>query len=337
MSVTTRDQAKTLREQLTRMAPDFATALPSHIKPERFQRVVMTVVQQQPDLLMADRQSLLGACLKCAADGLVPDGREAALVIFNAKDGERWIKKAQYMPMMGGILKRIRNSGEIASVQAHIIYKNDRFVVRRGLNETIEHEPKFPGDRGEMIGAYAVAKFKDGSDPVFEIMDVDELNKVAAASRSKGSGPWKDWREEMCRKTVFRRLAKWLPMDAETEELYRRDDQNGAPTALPQTIEGEADPAPTQIEGPHSKLDALEGETITEDGEIIGDDRHDTPDPAAHLLHHVASLDLIALTGLSASATHRASMRLLPTDEDRARVEAAIQARLTAGRANAAD
>src|SRR6185437_11438467 len=136
----------------------------------------MTVVQQQPDLMAADRRTLLASCLKCAADGLVPDGREAALVIFNTKtkDGG-WSKVVQYMPMMAGILKRIRNAGEIASVQAHVIYEHDKFVIRRGINETIEHEPLFPGDRGQPIGAYAVAKFKDGSDPVFEVMDINAI------------------------------------------------------------------------------------------------------------------------------------------------------------------
>lgn len=274
------NQVEVLRGQLNRMAPEFRNALPSHIKPEKFQRVVMTVVQQSPDLLVADRASLLAACTKCAADGLVPDGREAALVIFNTKKkengAERWVKAVQYMPMLAGVLKRIRNSGEIASVQAHVIYSEDRFVIRRGLNETIEHDPKFPGDRGKPIGAYAVAKFKDGSDPMFEIMDIDQIERVRQVSRAKDSGPWKDWWEEMARKTVFRRLSKWLPMDAEAEELMRRDDQIGMSTAEPRTIDGTAEEEPETL-APSGKLDALEhaGDTIDEtlQGEVVTDDK----------------------------------------------------------------
>jgi recombination protein RecT len=116
MSVTTQkeDPTKLLRAQLANMKGEFENALPSHIKPEKFQRVVMTVVQLQPALLGADRRSLLASCIKCAADGLVPDGREAALVMFG--------NQVQYMPMFTGIQKRVRNSGEIASLQAQVIY-----------------------------------------------------------------------------------------------------------------------------------------------------------------------------------------------------------------------
>lgn len=230
-----------LRTQLTNMTSEFRNALPSHIKPEKFQRVVMTVVQQNPGLMNADRRTLLASCLKCAADGLIPDGREAALVMFG--------QQVQYMPMLAGIQKRIRNSGEIASIQAHVIYENDHFVWHQGLDASVEHRPLFPGDRGKPIGAYAVAKFKDGSEPQFEVMDVAAIERVRQVSRAKSNGPWVQWWDEMARKTVFRRLSKWLPMDTEAEDLMRRDDENA-------TIEHE--PAPGVADTQSSKLDALE-------------------------------------------------------------------------------
>lgn len=210
------------RSQLVSMTPEFANALPSHIKPEKFQRVVMTVVQLQPDLLNCDRRSLFAACIKCAADGLVPDGREAALVKFGGQ--------VQYMPMFTGIQKRVRNSGEIASIQAHVIYEHDEFTWSQGIEAGVAHLPKFPGDRGKPIGAYAIAKFKDGSDPQIEVMDVAAIERVRKVSKSSGSGPWVQWWEEMARKTVFRRLSKWLPLDAETDAIMRRDDEVGTPT-----------------------------------------------------------------------------------------------------------
>lgn len=272
-----------LRAQMTALGPEIKNALPSHIKVEKFQRVVATVVQQQPDLLAADRRSLLGACMKCAADGLIPDGREAALVIFNTKtkikfnradgsEGEKdqWIKKVQYMPMMAGILKRIRNAGEIASVQAHMIYEKDHFVIKRGLDDTIEHIPLFPGDRGSPIGAYAVAKFKDGSDPQFEVMDITDIEKVRAVSKTGLFGPWKDWFDEMARKTVFRRLSKWLPMDAEIEGLLTRDEAPNVEPPASVTIDGIVDEPQSQIAAP-SKLDILEGEfENATDAELVG-------------------------------------------------------------------
>ena len=126
-----------LRTQLTRMGGEFKMALPNHISPDKFQRTVMTAVQQNPDLMEADRRTLLMAATKCATDGLLPDGREAAFVIFNTKvkikgGGEEWIKMVQYMPMIAGVLKRVRNGGVVSSLQAHVIYSNDHFLWKQG-------------------------------------------------------------------------------------------------------------------------------------------------------------------------------------------------------------
>lgn len=247
-----------LRQQLTAMAPQFAMALPSHIKPEKLQRVVMTVAQQDPKLLEADRRSLLGACMKCAADGLVPDGREAALVLFN--------NRVQYMPMMMGLLKRSRNTGDVAGIVAQVVYENDEFVqTPDDFDKPIRHTPPRLGQpRGKPIGAYALAKLKDGT-IVSEVMDLAQIEKVRKVSRAGTRGPWVDWWDEMARKTVFRRLAKWLPMDAEDadrfEQIARRDDALGQP-------QGDADAAPAWIEGEASdaapsKLDVLEGAAET--------------------------------------------------------------------------
>ena len=283
-AVTQTDPVAKLRTQLAAMAPEFRNALPSHIKPEKFQRVVMTVVQQQPDLLVADRRSLLASCTKCAADGLVPDGREAALVIFNTKtkDGG-WEKRVQYMPMLAGLQKRARNTGEIAGIEAHVIYENDDFTWVQGTDAALKHIPKFPGPRGKMIGAYAIARFKDGSAPQVEVMDVDEIQKVRNVSRSKDKGPWVDWFEEMARKTVFRRLSKWLPANADVDDLARRDDENeaeAAPASGP-VLEAEAEEVTAQQALP-SKLDVLEGEIVEEDRDA---------DTAASFIAEIASLE----------------------------------------------
>jgi recombination protein RecT len=54
-------------------------ALPGNVTPERFVRVAITAIQQTPELVTADRKTLFGAIVRCAQDGLLPDGREAAL------------------------------------------------------------------------------------------------------------------------------------------------------------------------------------------------------------------------------------------------------------------
>jgi recombination protein RecT len=224
------------RLTVQRMAAEFKAALPTQIPVERFIRTTITAVQMQPALLDADRRTLLGACMRAAQDGLLPDGREAAFVIFKSKGGTPTV---QYMPMIGGLFKKARNSGEIASLATHVVFQRDHFRYVLGDDEKIEHTPTLGADRGDPIAAYAIAKTKDGA--VYrEVMSHADIEKVRRVSRAKDDGPWVDWWEEMARKTVFRRLAKRLPSSADLEQAFEHDNEvvgfvqtpAGAPHAL---------------------------------------------------------------------------------------------------------
>lgn len=220
--------AEDFRNQWTKQENEVAVALPPHIPVERFMRVVMTAVGGNADLMTADRRSLFESAMKAAQDGLLPDGRDGALVIFNAKvkeDGQDvWIKKVQWMPMVGGILKKIRNSGELLSLSAYVVYENDEFQYTLGDEETIVHRPCLDSNRGDAKLVYAIAKTKDGG--IYrEIMTLKDVEKVRAVSKTGKFGPWADWWDEMAKKTVIRRLAKRLPMSSDLDDLIRRDDE----------------------------------------------------------------------------------------------------------------
>ena len=237
-----------LKEQFDSREDSFKAALPAHIPVERFMRVVMTATQRNPELVQADRASLFNSSLLAAQDGLLPDGREGALVIYNMKKDGGWIKAVQWMPMIAGILKKCRNSGELSSIEAHAVRANDKFSYRIGIDEQPLHEPDWFGERGDVVGVYAVAKLKDGS-RVSEIMSRIEVEKVRAVSRSKDKGPWVEWWEEMARKTVLRRLSKRLPISSDLDDLIRRDDalydfdgaRQDAQQAAPRSLAGKLD------------------------------------------------------------------------------------------------
>lgn len=216
---------QTFRNDLSKMDGEFSAALPPHIKKEKFMRTVMTAVQMKPDLLAADRQSLFESCMLAAQDGLIPDNRDAALVIFRTKKkvhgSDTWVDAVKYMPMVGGILKKVRNSGELATISPHVAYEHDVFQYVLGDDERITHEPRLT-ERGKPIAVYAIATLKTG-EKIREVMTVADVEKVRAASRSKDAGPWKDWWEEMARKTVLRRLAKRLPQSTDLDSLIERD------------------------------------------------------------------------------------------------------------------
>lgn len=248
-----------MRGTLVKMQPEFQAALPPQIPVEKFIRTTLTAVQMNPELLGADRRSLLGACMKAAQDGLLLDGREAAPVIFRTKEGP----KVQYMPMVGGILKKIRNSGELASISAHVVYSNDQFEYELGDNENIIHKPFLGEDRGKPIAVYAVAKTKDGA--IYrEVMSVADVDKVRQASRAKDAGPWVQWWDEMAKKTVIRRMAKRLPSSADVDQVLASDNEASGFVQIERREAINITPMPEAQQAPLSRLKASMGQPVDE-------------------------------------------------------------------------
>lgn len=226
----TEKKPMTLRDRLNQMTPEFKKALPGHIPAEKFVRTVQTAIQMNPQISRAcetpgGMQSLLAACTKAATDGLILDNREAALVTFRQNVGDRnnpiWEDRVQYIPMVAGLMKKARNSGEISNIAAHVVYANDKFEYVLGDEEKIEHQPKM-GDRGAAIAVYAIVRLKDGS-VQREVMDKAAVMAIAKQSKNAGQynpdtganfGEW--WR-----KTVIRRISKYLPSSSDRDEFLQ--------------------------------------------------------------------------------------------------------------------
>ncbi len=203
-------------------------ALPSHVATDAFKNAAIVAVQDNPQILQCDQQSVFKSIRTLAAAGLVPDGREAALVPFNTRVDGQYVKKCQAMPMVFGLVKMARRSGDVSDIRAHIVYQNEvdqgRFKYVVGDEEKLEHDPILFGDKGDPVGAYAIARLKDGS-LIREFMDAAEIDRIrrsGSSQRVKGGkvsdtpiGIWRDHAGEMWKKTVIRRLCKRLDLSAE--------------------------------------------------------------------------------------------------------------------------
>lgn len=249
-------------------SPDFkakiAQALPEGVSVDRFTRVTLTAIQQNPNILNGDRQTLYNAVIRCAQDGLQPDGKEAALVSYG--------DKVQYMPMIGGLRKIAAKYG--ITIAANAVHENDDFTYELGFEPTVTHRPPPLGQpRGEAIGAYAVATDREGR-KYLEVMSKDEIEKVRSASRSGKSGPWAQWWGEMARKTVARRIWKQLPFydmdDRDTSVLAAVDDDfEFSPPTPP------AEPAPRTATSRPSGLQAALDQVEDADDEPTQDPNGD--------------------------------------------------------------
>jgi recombination protein RecT len=264
--------AMQLRNEIERRTGEFKAALPAHVPTDKFKRVVLTAVSMNPDLIGADRQSLMSACMRAAQDGLVLDGREAALVVYKVKQRDGNYKPVcTYIPMVAGLMKKARNSGEIASLSAQVVYEKDTFHYTLGDAESISHQPALAGDRGKPLAVYAIARLKDGSIQR-EVMSIAEVERIRSRSRAKDSGPWvSDW-SEMARKTAIRRLCKYLPSSSDRSDgsdlidVAARDDEMYEPETPAGEVATEAKPARAR-----RAADKLNAQPATQAPEIDGE------------------------------------------------------------------
>ncbi|MGJ5032257.1 recombinase RecT [Bradyrhizobium sp. HKCCYLS2038] len=245
----------TLRDHLNSMTPEFKKALPGHITAERFVRTAQTAIALTRNIdKVKNPQSLLAACTKAAADGLILDGREAALVVDHNGD-------VQYRPMMRGLLKLAYQSGQIKSLVVEVVREKDKFTHEpTNAKKPVTHKVDHSKERGEAYAVYAIAELISGG-IVHEVMNVSDVNAIrdrsdayrAFKANKIRSTPWvTDW-AEMARKTVFRRISKYLPSSTDRDALHQAAERIDDDYTFEQPAEPGETPPATQFTAPKKR------------------------------------------------------------------------------------
>ena len=196
-------------------------AAPKHLTADRITRIFMTSIQRTPKLADCTPQSLLGAMLTCTQLGLEPDSASQMAHLIPYKTTCTLIVGYK------GLMALARRSGDISSLDARAVYVNDDFVYEFGTSPKLKHIPDLgSADRAptDIIAVYAVAIMKDGGTQ-FDIMTRADVDVIMKRSQARADGPWiTDW-AEMARKTVMRRLCKYLPSSPELSQAVTLDEQ----------------------------------------------------------------------------------------------------------------
>lgn len=201
-----------------KMKAQIAAALPKHMTPERMIRVCLTAWRKTPALQKCDPLSVISSIVQASQLGLEPDGvlGHAYLVPYG--------NQCQLIPGYRGLIDLARRSGSVVSIQAHMVYERDKFEFAYGLDEKLSHTPCMDGDRGKEVAVYAVAKLKDGG-YALEVMSIADVNKIRSRSKAANNGPWVTDFAEMARKTVVRRMVKYLPLSVELQTAVAIDER----------------------------------------------------------------------------------------------------------------
>jgi recombination protein RecT len=251
-AITPKARMETLRSLLEAAKPSMSQVVPKHVTPERLVKLALVAASRTPLLLQCEPKSIVQGVMTAAQLGLDCGGvlGSAYLVPFkNTKNGGRY--EAQLIVGYRGLVDLARRSGEIETIEAHVVYAHDSFEVAYGLDPVLRHVPCLTGDAGDPILVYAIARLKDGGRQV-EVMTRAEVERIRSRSRAGSSGPWvTDW-SEMARKTVVRRLCKYLPLSPELADALVADEK----------VEGSASVELVPVEEPVGEEEPLESEVV---------------------------------------------------------------------------
>ena len=204
-----------------------AMALPKNLTAERLTRIVMTEVRKTPALLNCNQESFFGAVLQCAQLGLEPGSALGHCYLLPFGNGKARDGRPNCQLIIGyrGMIDLARRSGQIQSINAYVVHEADDFEYELGLHPDIHHKPSPLADRGPVTYVYAVAVLKGGG-VQFEVMSRAEVEAVRAQSKAGKSGPWVTHWDEMARKSVVRKLFKYLPVSIEAVRAVEIDEKS---------------------------------------------------------------------------------------------------------------
>lgn len=212
-----------LAAEMTKAFKTMKSVVPAHVTPERLARVALSTISRTPKLAECTVESLVGSIMNASTLGLEIGllGHAHVVPFWNGK-----IKRfeAQFIIGYKGAIELFRRTGEVSVITAREVYEKDEFSVHYGTDEKIIHNPvPLGGERGKVIGYYAVYKLVNGAHG-FHVASLEEMEQHRdryAKSRKKSGevfGPWKDHFDEMAKKTCIFRMAKYMPISVEKQE-----------------------------------------------------------------------------------------------------------------------
>jgi len=229
--------ADSLKAQISKMADQFANALPNKIGVERMMRIVMTAVLNNPKLAMCEPHSFFGALLQALQLGL-----EVNTPLGQAYLIPRWDKnlygkgsggyKCCFQMGYQGLLDLCYRFGKYRQITAEVVYSGDDFDYELGTSQFLRHNPKGKTE----IPTYVWALYElDNGGKRFVVWTWEKIMKHAerfSESFDDETGKWKfsawssnqESKESMGQKTALTDLLKYAPKSVELSMAISADE-----------------------------------------------------------------------------------------------------------------
>lgn len=236
--------------------------LPKHVSADRMLKIALGALRTTPKLMNCSIESLFGAVVQCSQLGLEPNTPLGHAYLIPFENRQKGVTEVQIVFGYKGLIDLARRSGQIVSISAQAVHTKDHFEYEYGLDEKLVHRPAF-GERGDVIAFYSVAKLVGGG-YAFEVMSCQQVEEIRDASqnykfaRDKGKTVWGQHFVEMGRKTVLRRLFKYLPVSIELATA----------AALDSRVDHDSQALDTVLSGEYQAIDTDDmGSTVDDGGE----------------------------------------------------------------------
>lgn len=212
-------QLQTIYKDLDTSLDRQVEALPQGFNKPRFLQNCMTVLQEN-DFSKCDARSVVRTLMKGAFLGLDFFNKECYAIPYGGR--------VQFQTDYKGEIKLCKkySINPIKDIYAKVVRQGDDFeeLIENG-KQTINFKP-LPFNQSQIIGAFAVVMFKDGS-MMYDTMSAQEIEDTRKNfSKMPNGQAWKNAQGEMYKKTVLRRLCKLIELDFETIEQKQSFDES---------------------------------------------------------------------------------------------------------------
>ena len=229
----------TIKTGLTKKLTENKEALPAGFNQQRFILNCITVIQ---DMMKDDKK-------KAQLEKINPETipvclAKAAYLGLDFFNGE-WYA----IPYGGNLSFQTDYKGEIKlckrysknkikDIFAKVVRQGDFFMEEvDGGKQNVQYRPK-PFSNEQMIGAFAIVVFEDGS-MMYDTMSSEDIENVRNTySKVKDSQAWKSSTGEMYKKTVLRRLCKLIDLDFDNIEQQKAYEDGGDVVFNQQSLPG---------------------------------------------------------------------------------------------------
>lgn len=244
------NKSMNIADMIKVLEPEIRKALPAVITPERFTRMALSAINNNPKLAECSPMSFLAALMNAAQLGLEPNTPlgQAYLLPFQNKGS----LQCEFILGYKGLINLAYRNEQLQTIQAQCVYANDEFEYELGLNAKLFHKPALE-ERGEMVAVYALFKLQNGGYG-FEVMskqDIDSYAQKYSKAINSSFSPWKSAYTEMAMKTVIKRVLRYAPLKTDFLRAVATDE----------TIKDQLSVDMTEIHG-NEIIDVEEGDVL---------------------------------------------------------------------------